>query len=36
MRQNQGLQALFKGPMKVLERITAPHGAADLPGKMKG
>ena len=36
MRQNQGLQALFKGPMKVLERITAPHGVADLPGKMKG
>ncbi len=36
MRQNQGLQALFKGPMKILERISAPDGAADLPGKMKG
>ncbi len=36
MRQNRGLQALFKGPMKILERISAPHGAADLPGKMKG
>lgn len=36
MRQNRGLQALFKRPMKILERISAPHGAADLPGKMKG
>lgn len=36
IRQNQGLQALLKGPMKVLERISAPHGATDLPGKMKG
>lgn len=31
-----GLQALMKGPLKVLERISAPHGATDLPGKMKG
>lgn len=36
MQKNQGLQALLKGPLKVLERISAPKGAADLPGKMKG
>jgi hypothetical protein len=26
----------MKGPLKILERISAPKGAADLPGKMKG
>ena len=31
-----GFQALMKGPLKILERISAPKGAADLPGKMKG
>lgn len=36
IQQNQRLQALMKGPMKILERISAPDGAADLPGKMKG
>lgn len=36
LQKNQGLQALFKGPMKILERISAPNGREDLPGKMKG
>ena len=36
LQKNQGLQALFKGPMKILERISAPNGRDDLPGKMKG
>lgn len=31
-----GFQALMQGPLKILERISAPKGAADLPGKMKG
>lgn len=31
-----GFQALMKGPLKILERISAPKRAADLPGKMKG
>ena len=36
LQKNQGLQALLKGPMKILERISAPNGREDLPGKMKG
>ena len=36
LQKNQGLQALFRGPLKILERISAPNGRDDLPGKMKG
>ena len=36
LQKNQGLQTLLKGPMKVLERISAPNGRDELPGKMKG
>ena len=35
-QKNPLVQALMSGPLKVLERISAPQGAMDLPGKMKG
>ncbi len=35
-QKNPLVRALMSGPLKVLERISAPQGAADLPGKMKG
>ena len=36
LRKNPAMQALMKGPLKILERISAPQPATDLPGKMKG
>ena len=40
MQKNSAVQALLKGPLKVLERISAPRRGAedapDMPGKMKG
>lgn len=36
VQNNPLAQALMRGPLKVLERISAPKGAMDLPGKMKG
>ncbi len=35
-QKNPLVQALMSGPLKVLERISAPQGAVDLPGKRKG
>ncbi|WP_430465336.1 COQ9 family protein [Tabrizicola sp.] len=35
-QKSPGFQALMKGPLKILERISAPKGTSDLPGKMKG
>lgn len=36
VQKNPLTQALMKGPLKILERITAPQASTDLPGKMKG
>ena len=36
LQKNPAVQALMKGPMKILERILAPKDTNDLPGKMKG
>lgn len=36
LQKNPLTQALMKGPLKVLERISAPQETTDLPGKMKG
>lgn len=36
LQTNPLTQALLKGPMKILTRITAPQSPDDLPGKMKG
>jgi len=36
LQENPAVKALLKGPMKVLERISAPKEPQDLPGKMKG
>lgn len=35
-RNNPLGRALMAGPMKILERISAPQGREDLPGQMKG
>ena len=36
MQKNPLAQALMKGPLKILERISAPKEVTDLPGKVKG
>lgn len=36
LRTNPALRALMNGPLKILDRISAPQPATDLPGKMKG
>ena len=36
LRTNPALRALMNGPLKILDRISAPQPAIDLPGKMKG
>lgn len=36
LRKNPAVQALMKGPLKLLDRISAPKPATDLPGAMKG
>jgi ubiquinone biosynthesis protein COQ9 len=36
LQKNPLAKALLRGPLKVLERISAPNGVTDLPGKMKG
>ncbi len=36
LRMNPALRALMSGPLRILDRISAPQPATDLPGKMKG
>lgn len=36
VQKNPLAQALMKGPLKILERISAPKEVTDLPGKVKG
>ena len=36
LRMNPALRALMNGPLRILDRISAPQPATDLPGKMKG
>lgn len=36
LRTNPALRALMNGPLRILDRISAPQPATDLPGKMKG
>ena len=35
LRENPLARALFAGPLKILERVSAPQPAEDLPGYMK-
>lgn len=36
LRENPLAKALMRGPLKILERISAPKVPEDLPGQMKG
>jgi ubiquinone biosynthesis protein COQ9 len=36
VKENSLAKALMRGPLKVLERISAPKGQDDLPGRVKG
>lgn len=36
LRANPVSQALMRGPLKILERISAPKGVDDLPGQTRG